>query len=1125
MPARRRRLVVEDEEEADIVRSAKRPLLSGSVKRARLNSPGDEADSPTPDGNSPRESPEAFGSYAVQNGDAVAGNDHRAGEFQPGAIVRVKVTNFITYEKAEFFPGPNLNMVIGPNGTGKSSLVCAICIGLGWAPSHLGRATQLGDFVRHGMKEAFVEIELQGGPDEENHIIKLRIPREGNGKRWWLNNRESNHNTIKALMARFNIQIDNLCQFLPQDKVSEFAALTKVELLNQTLRAAAPQQIIDWHDALKELRQEQKKLQVKNEQDRELLANLETRQQNLQHEVDKLNQRKAIQEKIEKLQKAIIFIEYSTAKSKYTELKQKSKHAKENLRRLESQVEPLLQSVNEKQEYRDKIEAVIKERKKGLLLAERAADHLSTQTEELGRTIAEYEQEIKAVKQSDAARKQRVQKHQAKIRELDIAMAKPKPGFDAKKWNDILRNINTKKKEVVRELNELNTKHNELIVLAKGLREEQAHLKTELGELESQAGRQASRIGTFSPDVQKAWEWVQANQGEFEKEVYGPPLVTCSVKDDRYVDHLETLISNNSFLTITTQTRNDNHKLMKKLKEMRWDGVRYYCVTGQLNHTPMWSAEQLRENGFETWAMDLVEGPDAVLNMLFNGYNRHPMSLQDVSEEQLDKIGRCSKSVSFVAGSTFYTTTYRAEYDQSSTSTKNIMPAKFWTDAPVDTSAQREVQAKIEAIDDKIAHLKNTTVTPIVTRKEELKDEKDKLVKEAEQMSKKKSDEQRAEGEYNALGSKREREKSALQDALNDGDDVVRQIKDLELKWDDDVLKKAQLGFQHKEAVSKIRDHHESVLEAEVMFIEAHSDFEVLKEKNRENMERLGREKEVTKQAHEESMIQKEKATKLLKLVENMMRDANEQGTSDYYSEMANTKTVEDVQNELAAEEAKLQLTHVGNPNAIQDFERRQETLEKLSTDVAATDHQLNRIDRKITTIREQWEPGLDSVVAEISEAFSYNFERIGCQGEVGVLKDEDFNNWAIEIKVKFRSNEPLQILDAQRQSGGERSVSTIFYLMALQSLAKSPFRVVDEINQGMDPRNERKVHERMVEIACQEHTSQYFLITPKLLTGLKYDRRMKILCIASGEYMPEDYKRLDLDAVIANRRAAIAAA
>ena len=53
---------------------------------------------------------------------------------QPGSIVRVKLKNFVTYAAAEFHLGPSLNMVIGPNGTGKSTLVCAICLGLGWGP-------------------------------------------------------------------------------------------------------------------------------------------------------------------------------------------------------------------------------------------------------------------------------------------------------------------------------------------------------------------------------------------------------------------------------------------------------------------------------------------------------------------------------------------------------------------------------------------------------------------------------------------------------------------------------------------------------------------------------------------------------------------------------------------------------------------------------------------------------------------------------------------------------------------------------------------------------------------------------------------------------------------------------
>jgi len=55
--------------------------------------------------------------------------------YVPGSIVRVQLHNFLTYDHVEFRPGPHLNMIIGPNGTGKSSIACAIALGLNWPPS------------------------------------------------------------------------------------------------------------------------------------------------------------------------------------------------------------------------------------------------------------------------------------------------------------------------------------------------------------------------------------------------------------------------------------------------------------------------------------------------------------------------------------------------------------------------------------------------------------------------------------------------------------------------------------------------------------------------------------------------------------------------------------------------------------------------------------------------------------------------------------------------------------------------------------------------------------------------------------------------------------------------------
>lgn len=62
--------------------------------------------------------------------------------------------------------------------------------------------------------------------------------------------------------------------------------------------------------------------------------------------------------------------------------------------------------------------------------------------------------------------------------------------------------------------------------------------------------------------------------------------------------------------------------------------------------------------------------------------------------------------------------------------------------------------------------------------------------------------------------------------------------------------------------------------------------------------------------------------------------------------------------------------------------------------------------------------------------------------------------------------------------------------------------RCVDEINQGMDARNERLVFELLVRTSCHVSSSQYFLLTPKLLTGLHYSSRMNLLIVYNGPQM-----------------------
>ena len=416
-PRRRSRSIFGDEDDNDELRASGRstPSATNSAKR-------------------PRTSGYARGSSIASN----AGNGDENG-FQPGAIVRVDLRNFITYEKAEFFPGPNLNMVIGPNGTGKSSLVCAICLGLGWGAQHLGRATQVGEFVKHGTSEAIVEIELQGRPDDDgNHVIRSKIIRDGNSREWWVNNKKSSLKAVQALTRKLNIQIDNLCQFLPQDKVSEFAALSPVDLLQQTQRAAAPEKMLQQHDQLKELRKDQKTLEVHHEADQARLQNLEGRQQNLQPEVERLKERDDVVAQIRFLEKCMPFVEYQEKLGVHRENAEVKKQAQEQLHQLRQQVAPVLEAVNSKKAYRDQISQVVKERKTMVKRVEQDADGQAKGLEKFVDQIQTNDNTFVTERKSEVSRRNEIKKLDIDIRDLQAKIDQPPPEFNAAEHNELI---------------------------------------------------------------------------------------------------------------------------------------------------------------------------------------------------------------------------------------------------------------------------------------------------------------------------------------------------------------------------------------------------------------------------------------------------------------------------------------------------------------------------------------------------------------------------------------------------------------------------------------------------------------------------------------------------------------
>lgn len=251
------------------------------------------------------------------------------------------------------------------------------------------------------------------------------------------------------------------------------------------------------------------------------------------------------------------------------------------------------------------------------------------------------------------------------------------------------------------------------MALAKENRSEQASATQQLANFDTQEGQQMSKLENASTDTAAAWKWVQENMESFENEVYGPPIVSCSLKDQSYADVVEAALGRQDFLAITTQTKADHKKLSDHLLgTMKLADVTLRKNDDELipNH-PAISQSDMRDLGLEGWALDFIDGPIQVLAMLCYAAKIHrtAVGLRDSSENQHNMIVNNGVINAWIAGKTSSRVSKRAEYGPhaTSTATKAVRPGKYWTDQPVDTTAKRTIQQKIEQLNADFEELKS----------------------------------------------------------------------------------------------------------------------------------------------------------------------------------------------------------------------------------------------------------------------------------------------------------------------------------------------------------------------------------------------------------------------------------
>ena len=127
-----------------------------------------------------------------------------------GSVIKIRLQNFMTYLDETLWPGPSFNCCVGANGSGKSSIVTALCICLGGDIKNLNRQTDLKSLVNNNsnQSEAIIEVELYI-PKDRNTLVQCIIYSNGKGLIHKVNGKKVSSEELRVLMDDLQIQPGN----------------------------------------------------------------------------------------------------------------------------------------------------------------------------------------------------------------------------------------------------------------------------------------------------------------------------------------------------------------------------------------------------------------------------------------------------------------------------------------------------------------------------------------------------------------------------------------------------------------------------------------------------------------------------------------------------------------------------------------------------------------------------------------------------------------------------------------------------------------------------------------------------------------------------------------------------
>lgn len=156
--------------------------------------------------------------------------------------------------------------------------------------------------------------------------------------------------------------------------------------------------------------------------------------------------------------------------------------------------------------------------------------------------------------------------------------------------------------------------------------------------------------------------------------------------------------------------------------------------------------------------------------------------------------------------------------------------------------------------------------------------------------------------------------------------------------------------------------------------------------------------------------------------------------------------------------------------------------IEELKLKLAQLQENKKAMLAELETRKKVWKDAITGLIESIDPTYQAILAAADATGFVKFEEGADIEEAGIQLHVGFRGSSPTT-LDPFTQSGGERSVALMAFILSLQGRIVSPLRAMDEFDIHMDPRNREAMFKMILSQMKQREASQYIVITPSILT------------------------------------------